>query len=534
MNSRLNKEDFAWFASIALIVLALGSLPNWIGRASETADLRFRGSFFDQADYAVHVSMMQAGRMGDWAYQMRFTTEPHRPAFLRMFYITLGHLSRWIGLAPEPTYHLARWGLGFAALFFIYRLGLRFFSDRGRARLAFLLVTLGSGLGWLQLMLGAPLKPISPIDFWLVDAYVFFSIALFPSFAFTLALMATAMDLYLDYLESPARKKIAWIGVLALASQMTNPIAFATVDAAFASAALFKWWKDKKIHRAHILGLGILAAVQTPLLLYHFTLLSRDPIWSRYTIQNQTLSPPPPFYFWGFALLWPPALFGMYRGIQTRLPAWGALSTWVISGFLLAYLPVFIQRRFLFGITIPLGLLAAFGLFETLNFLSSKNRGFKIHANTIALVYVLLASVSSIYLPLGLSLYMQTRPESAFYPRDLEDAFIWLDANAAPNDFVLGSMKTGQLLGQRTRQKAYIGHEMETLYIEGKAALVKAYFQGLAPPDWLSQTPSRWVIYGPYERELSPLFRADRALTIAYQNKTVTIYSVALENPAQP
>jgi len=526
MNPRMDKEDFAWLAPIALMVLALGSLPNWIGRASETAGLRFRGSFFDQADYAVHVSMMQAGRLGDWAYQMRFTTEPHRPAFLRMFYLVLGHISHWIDLAPEPTYHLARWCLGFVALFFIYRLCRRFFSDRGRTRLAFLLVTLGSGLGWLQLMLGAPLKPISPIDFWLIDVYVFFSISLFPSFAFTLALMAAATDLYLDYLESPAWKKIGWISVLALASQMTNPIAFATVDMAFASATLLKWWNDRKVHRAHVFGLGILAMAQVPLLLYNFILLSRDPLWSQYTIQNQTLSPPPPFYFWGFALLWPPALFGMYRGIKTRLPAWGALSAWVISGFLLAYLPVSIQRRFLFGILIPLGLLAAFGLFEALKFLSAKNRIFKTRTNALALAYILLTSVSSIYLALGLSLHMRTRPESAFYPRDLEDAFTWLDKNAAPNDFVLGSMKTGQLLGQRTRQKAYIGHEMETLYIEDKSALVKAYFQGFAPPDWLSQTPIRWIVYGPYERELSPRFQPDRALTIAYQNKTVTIYEV--------
>jgi hypothetical protein len=526
MNPRMDKKDLLWFSCIAVFILALGSLPNWIARAAETNNLLFRGLFSDQADYSVHVSMMQAGRMGDWAYQMRFTSEPHNPAFLRMFYITLGHISKWIGLAVEPTYHLARWALGFSALYFIYRLCLRFFAVRNRARLAFLFVALGSGLGWLQLMLGAPLEPISPIDFWLIDAYVFFSISLFPSFAFTIMLMAAALDLYLDYLETPSWKKIGFVSLLAIVSQTTNPIAFATVDAAFAGATLFQWRRDGKVNRAHIPGLGLVAVSQIPLLLYNFIILSRDPIWSQYTTQNQTLSPPPSFYFWGFALFWPPAIFGIYRAVKARSPAWSALSAWAVGGFLLAYLPVFIQRRFLLGVTIPLGMLAASGLFETSNFISAKNQNLRMRANAIALAYILLASVSSLYLALGLSLHMQTRPESAFYPQDLEDAFAWLDKNAAPNDFALGDMQTGQLLGQRTRQKAYLGHEMETLYVENKAAIVQAYYRGLAPPDWLSQTPIRWVIYGPYERELAPNFQAQNTLKIVYQNETVSVYEV--------
>jgi len=231
---RHDKKDLLWFFVIAAILLVLGSLPYWYGQAAQTDTLLFRGAYFDEGDYAVHISMMRAGRMGDWAYEMRFTSEPHQPAFLRMFYIILGHVSKWINLSVETTFELARWILGFATLFAIYRLSLRVFPQRSHARFAFALAAFGSGLGWLQLMAGVPLEPISPIDFWLIDAYVFFSLSLFPSFAFTLMLMAAALSLYLDYLQSPNWQRILWISSLFIACQIVNPIAFAVIDAAFA------------------------------------------------------------------------------------------------------------------------------------------------------------------------------------------------------------------------------------------------------------------------------------------------------------
>ena len=96
-------------------------------------------------------------------------------------------------------------------------------------------------------MLGASLEPISPIDFWLIDAYIFFSISLFPSFSFTVALMTSALNLYLDYLHTGKWQTIVFISLLAIASQITNPIAFAVIDIAFAGATFILWWKNREI-----------------------------------------------------------------------------------------------------------------------------------------------------------------------------------------------------------------------------------------------------------------------------------------------
>lgn len=394
------------------------------------------------------------------------------------------------------------------------------------ARAAFVLAAFGSGLGWLQLMLGVPLKPISPIDFWLIDAYVFFSISLFPSFSFTLMLMAAALTLYLDYLASPDWLKILWIILMAIACQVVNPIAFAVVDIAMAGATLFHWWRELKLVWSHIIALSVIAVAQVPLLIYNFIVLSRDPVWSQFTAQNQTLSPPPSFYFWGFAFFWPFVIYGMVRAFQLRTQAWGAVIVWTLSGFALAYLPVFIQRRFLLGITIPLGILAIYGLIDLLKKLEARYPNLLKRENLIIFTYILFASLSSIYLVLGSSLYMQGHPKDIFYPKDLEAALQWLDQNAQPNEIVLGDVETGQLVGQRTRLVAYVAHDMETLYFENKKTMMQAYFKNSAPKDWLEQTNTKWVVYGPYEQSISRLFQPSNSLQLVYENQTTKVYEV--------
>jgi len=96
-----DKEDLLWISIISALILIWSSLPNWAGQLAQTNELHFRGVYFDPQDYSVDSSMMQSGMRGDWAYEFRFTTELPHPAYVRMFYITLGHISKWIHLAPN-------------------------------------------------------------------------------------------------------------------------------------------------------------------------------------------------------------------------------------------------------------------------------------------------------------------------------------------------------------------------------------------------------------------------------------------------
>ena len=522
MKKILQEKDLLWFTFIAIVILASSSIPFFVGKLSETDQWQFKGIYFNTEDYAVHLAMMQAGRLGDWSYQLRFTDEDHSPAYLRLFYIALGHVSKWVGLSVESTYQLARWVFGLIALYFIYGVCQKFLPAKNQARTAFLLAVIGSGVGWLMLFLGVPLEPISPIDFWLIDAYIFFSISLFPSFSFSLILMALAINLFFDFLKTGRWKSIFWVCFIGVLSQTTNPISFAVVDAAFAGAVLSLWLRERKIEPRHIAALAGIALSQVPLLVYNFLILNRAPIWSQFTSQNLTLSPPLGFYLLGFApfLLFAP--YAVYLALRERTPSLLALVFWIIAGFSLAYLPVAIQRRFLLGITIPLGILAVHGmgtLIRQVPFLLKRE-------NLVYFTYVLVSSISTIYLVLGLSLFLKTLPPERFFPRDLDNAFIWLNENVPPNEFVLADIATSQLVAQKTGLRVYVGHEMETIRFEEKKLEMQAFFKGMQSPDWLSQTQVRWIIYGPYEKNISNVFTPSSSLELMYDKNGVKIYRV--------
>ncbi|HUE98458.1 MAG TPA: hypothetical protein VMN99_04335, partial [Anaerolineales bacterium] len=159
-----NKKDFLWILAVSILILIWSSIPTWAGYQAETQELRFRGIYYDSQDYAVHIATMESGRQGEWAYQFRFTAEQHTPAYIRLFYIVLGHLRKLFGLDPEVAFQLARWALGFVALFALYRLMQRVFPKLFWARAAFMLAALGSGLGWLQLIFNWTSSRITPID----------------------------------------------------------------------------------------------------------------------------------------------------------------------------------------------------------------------------------------------------------------------------------------------------------------------------------------------------------------------------------
>jgi hypothetical protein len=201
-----------------------------------------------------------------------------------------------------------------------------------------------------------------------------------------------------------------------------------------------------------------------------------------------------------------------------------AVAFWMISGFAFAYFPVLIQRRFILGITIPLGILSIYGLSHLIEYIARRSPSILNREGLLYFTYILFASISSIYLVLGLSLYMQSHPTDKFYPRDLENAFTWLNKNAASNDFVLADVKTSQLVAQRTNLRVYVGHEMETINFEAKKSSMEAYYKGELSENWLAKTRAKWVVYGPYEKDISSSFAPGLGLEMVYKNGSVIIY----------
>lgn len=523
----MDRREWLWLAAFIAGILLLTSLPYWSAARAQTPSLIFNGAVFDRQDYAVHLAAMHLGARGEWAYRLRFTAETHEGAYVKQFYLALGHAARLARLSLPAAYQLARWAFGAAALAAVYLLGARAFPSLFARRLFFALAALASGFGWLQLITGwLPDPSISPIDFWLVDAYPFFGILAFPHFAASIACLAGMPALFLSALRRPRGTKTAALILLGVFLAWTQPFAPALADLAMGGALLAdafaprsrgggrSWVNAIPWGGARLLGAAVLA--QLPFVWYNFTIFRDDPLMQTFALQNATLSPPPVYYAAGFGVLGALALFGIPR--QPEPARWSALA-WLAGALALAYLPWNLQRRFVLALTIPLATLAVDGLRLIWRRVSAAD-WIQARRGLWATLLVLFASFSSLYLAAGTAFLMQARPPGFFDPAPLVNAVDQLARLARPDDVVLAeSIEASQLIAARGGLVAFWGHPIETLDFDQKRLLAAQFYAGGLGEDWLRAAVVDWVIV---EGEVLSL-----SLALVYEADGVQVYRVA-------
>jgi hypothetical protein len=415
-------------------------------------------------------------------------------------------------------YHAARTVLGAAALAAFYAFSARCLRPVALRRTAFLFFALGSGVGWLQLSLGWNLRPdLSPIDFWLIDGYGFFSLMVFPHFAAVLALLAWGFDRLSAYLASGKTCDLVGMAAAGVALQLVQPFAPWILDLAAVTLAL-----TPKIGGRRLLpALVLLAVTQAPYFTYSLTLFRSSPAWLSFQEQNVTLSPPPLAYVLGYGILAPLAAWGAVIAFRRSTAVGGRVAaTWSMVAFALAYLPWNLQRRFTEGVMIPLAILAAmglgYGLLPTMRRLlraTLNRRSWRRVRNLTLPASAAVASISSLILAVGGAVFAQSRPEALFEPASVLSAASRLRSVANWDQPVMAAESTGRILAAAIGQRVYVGHIIETPFYSLRSNEVRAFFDvrtlDSARLDILGRCGCVYLFYGPYEKELGAWNPAD-------------------------
>jgi len=401
-------------------------------------------------------------------------------------------------------------------------------------RVGFLLAATASGLGWLMLVFDwLPDPQIWPVDFWLVDIYVFFSLATFPHFA-AVALLILAMAIsYLNFIETG---KVGYWMLAAIAGVLIIPIqpfSVAIGDLVAGGAVVASWRKQGAIRLIDLLALAGLVAAQAPLLWLNARAFTTDTTWQDFAAQHIMLSPSPIYYLLGIGILGPLAAWGGYIAWRRRNLAGVTALCWTIGALILCYAPLRLQRRFSADLTIPLSLLAAMAL--GLGFLPwlFKHQQWKRRGSLLMLMVVVVASPSSLYLSAGNALYASGQPAPIFDPASLVRVVDWLGENAGPDDALLASARSGLLVPPRIGLRTFVGHPIETLDYEQKNERVKAFFQAegmtmIERTEFLAECGCNWVLFGPYEGSEGEVFDPSSLsiLQLEYQEQDVRLYRI--------
>jgi hypothetical protein len=134
--------------------------------------------------------------------------------------------------------------------------------------------------------------------------------------------------------------------------------------------------------------------------------------------------------------------------------------------------------------------------------------------------------MSSLALGIGYSIYAMSRPPELFDPVGLVQAVDWLSTNADPDDIVVSSLQTGQLIAARGGLRVYLGHPIETLEYKQKSAQVASLFSGDDVAEWLDNPGIKWVFCESASQQYPcQLTHLEKLITV-YEHGAVTIFRV--------
>jgi hypothetical protein len=537
VRSLITRGEWRWLIIASVFVLSLSSIPYIAGYLSQTPEQVYSGVVFSRMDYNVHLASIHAGLRGEWAYPLLHTSERTTPSYVKMTFILVGQIGRVLPFSAPALFEITRWVFGLWMLITFYIFAARFLESLALRRSAFLLLALGSGVGWLMFALKwQPEAEVSPIDFWLIDLYGFFSLLALPHICAVSALMWSAALTYLDFQKSGAWRHLLLTVMIVVIMQAMQPFAPLVVDVVLAAYVSLQGWRARRIKLRDVIGLCVVAASQLPLLIYATRIFYFDPIWRGHTLLYITPSPSPLYYALGLGALGVYAILGMWRVARRRFAEAHLLLIWILVVIVLIYLPTNFQRRFTEGVMGPIAALGAMGLGCTVLPSLRKvkpwflNYPFRRARNLVLILALLFAMPSTFYLVSGGTVLMTIRDPKIFDRAEVVAGIKWLGANSKPDDVALSSERVGGVIPMWIGHRVYLGHPIETVNYPVKLEAVKKFYSTMSDDErktLLAQCDCRFVFYSPHERELGS-FNPDAAnyLNRVFASGTTVVYEV--------
>jgi hypothetical protein len=461
---------------ISFIVFLLITIPFLIAIFSNGNDYVFGGFLANPLDGNSYLAKMMEGYRGAWTFTLPYSFQPGEGSFLFLFYILLGHITRIFGSQPLVIFHFSRL-LSFGFLFFmIYRVSAAFFEkDTNKTWLGFLVLAVGSGMGWVVLPLG-----LRTSDLWVAEAYPFLSSFQNPHFPLGLGLMLLIL---FEFYQSGNKYTAVFLFLIGLMLAVILPFGAVVIGSVIFLEQVWGYIRTKSIS---IIRLVFLALGTLPFVAYQYLAVNAHPQLSIWNQQNLTPSPP----FWDFALSFMPALILAflaitvgYKKITSRM--FFPLMVWLILGIVIIYLPIGIQRRFMVGYYFPVGLLASAFLF-TIEKKSTRSILFSIliASSLITISIIILAGMTAI----------SSRNPFIYLSISESDGLAWLNKNATPGQAVLADSRLGMFIPARTSLRVIYGHPFETIEAIKNHEIVDRFSSCKYNPDELTGLLNQYSI----------------------------------------
>lgn len=455
---------------ISVAFLIAITAPFLIGLWQSNDSENFAGFLANPIDGHTYLAKMAIGETGNWLFRLPYSVEEGSGAYLFLFYIFLGHVAAFLNVDAIYIFHGARIAAAGFLLLTIYWLAQRFAQESNVSlKRVYFFSVFGSGLGWLFIGTGNVTS-----DFWVAEMYPFLSSYTNPHFPLGLGLMLWSFNIVLDKMRKYSGLLLAVI-YLALAVILPFGVVIAGVIVAMLEAINYlehrqiRW----KVFLSFLPGVAFVA--------YQYISTLTDPILNIWNTQNQTPAPNLLDLVISLSPLLILALPGLWIVWRKNVPATRRLmAIWLVTGLVLMFFPINIQRRFSTGIIVPAAFLAEMGItyFVGIKPITGKIMKWFALASLPTLIFILLIGIGGV-----------SRFETIYFVnRDEKAALNWIKIHTPSRAVILTSPESGLLIPAYTARRVIYGHPFETINAEIRRNQVQNYYEGSFTLSELLQT----------------------------------------------
>lgn len=465
------RSEWPWVIGVIILVILATNLPYWYGYATTPADKEFMGMMLDVPDHLQYFSWMRELTHANLAAN-KLTPEANAPVFFNLLWWGLGRISYGLEWDYAQTYQLLRVVATTLFLLLLYRVCAWFLPRGPMRRIAFLVATFSSGLGWILVVLKYTLTDgqlLFPLDLYVAEGNTFLSILGYPHFI-AAALYILVFDLVLRGQQKQDWRYDVAAGLFALFLGWQHAYDLIIVYAVMGSYGLLTLLRDRA-WPWHLVRSGVIVGlISCWPAIYSVLLTSLDPIWKEVLAQFANAGVYTP------GLLHLPILLGvafvlalataiadkpfMLKGKDNKSLF---LMAWFWISFVLVYLPVDYQIHMLNGWQVPIAILATQGLYRYA-IPRVQRWGVKWSVEKwlpIALILVIVPT--NLYLFAWRFVDLGRHDYPYYLHKDEVAALDWLEQHVQPDDVILSSLTMGQYIPAHTGAHAFLAHWAQTV-----------------------------------------------------------------------
>lgn len=522
----ISKQEFLFPLILGIVVCIIGTFPYLYGKYLEPEKGVFMGMVGrGTAGSFGYIMFQRQAWEGKWWLTNQCTPNSPSNLYFNVEWWLLGSIARLLNISVIEFFHVDRCFSVFIFLFALYYFLALIFDSIYQRRFVLLLITVGSGLGWLVWLLNRYLHLSLPLSWDMEGVQIFSYLVCKPHFirSFTLAILMYAF--LIRGIQTGKTKHFVFCGIMALLHSLMRPYLIPESYIMFALIPILFCVIQKKFEWRWFYLCVIPAVIHAPAILYYLWMSITDALGMSGWSENYQFMGKPGFlieYILGIGWTWLICMvFFTYllRKCQERI-SFLVIFAWLMVAWGICNLYPYWkagQESGLYAFMIVPPILIVIGPYQWINdYIAqrtpTKNKILRFVSILFSQKLLLATLIILISIPTTIFVYYSMfrnlkygHPQWAYFLSvDENSALEYLKGNGKEEDVVMASPKTSQFIFAFTPCRTITGHYMLSKdYAPKTEDVYRFYTSGdlYTMEEIIRKYKVKYIFDGPYERE---------------------------------